>query len=254
MENSSSGKILYSSDNHKFIWLGADEGSHENVIQTNQYLIIRDGKGILLDPGGVHLFAKVISSVSKYISLENIQYVFFSHQDPDVSSGIALWMGVTPAKIFISNLWTRFLPHFGIVDQSRMVPIEENGKTITLSSGGVLEIIPSHFLHSTGCYSLYDPQAKVLFSGDIGAAAFGSEKYVFVDDFDEHKKFIDMFHRRYMGSNKVLRKWVESVRRYSIDYIAPQHGSIYRNRSVEKFLDYLHNLECGIDLIDELYK
>jgi flavorubredoxin len=86
-----------------------------------------------------------------------------------------------------------------------MVPIEENGKTITLSSGGVLEVVPSHFLHSTGCYSLYDPQAKVLFSGDIGAAAFGSEKYVFVDDFDEHKKFIDMFHRRYMGSNKVLR-------------------------------------------------
>lgn len=254
MKGESAGKLLYSDENHKFIWLGADEGNHENVIQTNQYLIIRGGKGILLDPGGVHLFAKVISTVSKYISLENIQYIFFSHQDPDVSSGIALWMGVTPAKILISGLWTRFLAHFGIVDRSRIIPIEESGNKISLSAGGSLNMIPSHFLHSTGCYSLYDPQARILFSGDIGAAASENGQDYFVDDFDAHRKFIDGFHRRYMCSNAVLKKWVNMVRSYKIDYIVPQHGAMYRGASVGKFLDYLYNLQCGTDFIDELYK
>jgi len=250
-----SGQLLYSDDNHKFILLGADEEENEKVIQTNQYLIIRNGKGILLDPGGVHLFAKVISAVSQYISLENIQYIFFSHQDPDVSSGIALWMGVTPAKILISGLWSRFLPHFGIVDQSRIISIESKGGRLDFSGGeGNIIFIPSHFLHSTGCYSLYDMQAKILFSGDIGAAVFENEQYIFVDDFEQHKKLIDGFHKRYMNSNAVLKKWVQMVKKYKINYIASQHGAVYRGASVDKFLDYLYNLQCGTDFIDELYK
>jgi Uncharacterized flavoproteins len=119
------GKILYQDSEHMFIWLGADPESASGVVQTNQYLIIDKGRGMLLDPGGIHLFARVVAVASRYISLDKIDLILFSHQDPDVSSGIALWLGVTPAKIYVSSLWLRFLPHFGIVDQSRIVGIEE---------------------------------------------------------------------------------------------------------------------------------
>jgi len=89
-ENDINGKYLYKDDTHAFIWLGADLKNKSGVVQTNQYLIIDKGRGILLDPGGVHLFARVVSVASRYISLDKIDSIFLSHQDQDVSSGIAL--------------------------------------------------------------------------------------------------------------------------------------------------------------------
>lgn len=252
MENASE-QLLYKDETHQFIRLDTEEGNNSGVIQTNQYLIIDQGRGVLLDPGGVHLFSRVIAAVSRHISLADIDKIFFSHQDPDVSSGIALWMGVTPAQIYISSLWTRFLPHFGIVDSTRIVPIEETGRTLNLSSGQKLTFIPSHFLHSVGCYSLYDERSKILFSGDIGAAVFKDQQYNFVDDFEAHRPLIDQFHRRYMTSGAVLKKWVAMVSRLTIDYVAPQHGAVYRGEAVGKFLNYLESLSCGIDLMNELY-
>jgi flavorubredoxin len=252
MDNDSE-QVLYQDDTHKFIRLETNEDGQDSAIQTNQYLIIHRGKGILLDPGGVHLFSRVIASVSRHIALADIETVFFSHQDPDVSSGIALWMGVTPAKIYISGLWMRFLPHFGIVDSSRIVAIEETEGGIDLGSGQKLRFVPSHFLHSVGCYSLYDSRAKILFSGDIGAAVFEDRPYYFVDDFEAHKALIDGFHKRYMNSGAVLKKWVAMVSKFEIDFIAPQHGAVYRGEAVGKFLAYLDSLRCGTDFINELY-
>ena len=225
------GLILYEEKDYKFIWLGSDPSLKRGVVQTNQYLIIDRGKGFLLDPGGVHLFARVVSSVSRYISIDKIEGIFFSHQDPDVSSGIALWLGVTNAKIFVSSLWLRFLPHFGIVDNSRVLGIEDGNRDFSLPSGNRLNFIPSHFLHSTGNFSLYDAKAKILFSGDIEAAVFPEgEETVFVDDFERHIPFIKSFHTRYMASNAVIRKWLSIISKLDVQCLAPQHGAIYKGK------------------------
>lgn len=102
------GKILYEDNQHKFIWLGSESQYRKGAVQTMQYLIIDNGRGVLLDPGGVHLFSRVVTAVSRFISVDKIDTIFFSHQDPDVSSGIALWLGITNAKVYISELWVRF--------------------------------------------------------------------------------------------------------------------------------------------------
>ena len=150
------GKILYEDENHKFIWLGGETTYRKGAVQTMQYLIIDNGRGILLDPGGVHLFSQVVTAVSRFISVDKTDVIFFSHQDPDVSSGIALWLGITQARIYISSLWLRFMPHFGIVDASRMTGIPDKGMSISLSSGNKLRCVPSHFMHSPGQFSLFD--------------------------------------------------------------------------------------------------
>lgn len=248
------GKILYKDEDHSFIWLGADPESGSGAVQTNQFLILDKGKGILLDPGGIHLFSRVVSVASRYISLENIQTIIFSHQDPDVSSGIALWLGVTPATVYISSLWLRFLPHFGIIDEKRMKGIEDSGKSLKLPSGKELVFIPTHFLHSTGHYSVYDSASKILFSSDIGAAVFPANgQYIFVENFESHLKIMEPFHKRYMSANKTCRKWVELVSRYPVDMIAPQHGAIFQGPFVKKFLSWFEQLTCGIDHLDTLY-
>lgn len=249
------GIVLYKDEDHSFIWLGADPEATSGVVQTNQYLIIDKGRGVLLDPGGIHLFARVVATASRYISLDRVDTIFFSHQDPDVSSGIALWLGITTAKIYVSSLWLRFLPHFGIVDQSRVIGIEDFGPSIRFPSGSNLKFLPSHFLHSTGCFSAFDERSGIIFSGDIGAAVFPPGKEtVFVDDFDTHLPMIEGFHRRYMASNKAAARWVRSAAALSPKMIAPQHGAVYRGGTVGRFLDWFGKLECGIDTIDSIYK
>ncbi len=248
------GKVLYEDEHHAYIWLGADSQKKAGVVQTNQYLIVDKGRGILLDPGGVHLFSRVVSVVSRFIDLDKIDTIFFSHQDPDVCSGIALWLGVTKAKVYISGLWIRFMPHFGIVDNSRIVGIEQAGQSLSLASGAQLRFIPSHFLHSTGNYCLYDTRARILFSGDIGAAVFEEGgQYLFVENFDEHLKIMEGFHKRYLTGNIACKKWVKLVSALDIDMMTPQHGAIFPREHAKRFLQWLEQLRCGLDLIDSIY-
>lgn len=248
------GIVLYEDDEHKFIWLGSESKYREGAVQTMQYLIIDRDRGVLLDPGGVHLFSRVVTAVSRFISVDKIDTIFFSHQDPDVSSGIALWLGITKAKVYISDLWVRFLPHFGIVDTARVVGIPDKGMDIALPSGSRMRCVPSHFMHSPGQFGLFDERSGILFTGDIGAAVFDeSNETVFVGNFNDHIPLINGFHARYMAANKVVRRWAEQIRRLNPRMLAPQHGAIYKDENVDNFLNWLAELQCGVDLIDNLF-
>ncbi|MDQ7082861.1 MAG: MBL fold metallo-hydrolase [Aquificota bacterium] len=248
------GKVLYEDGEHRFVWLGWEEEEEEGLVQTNQYLIVNRGKGVLLDPGGVYVLPRVLSAVSGYIEPENIEIIFYTW-DPDVGSGIAVWLENTPAKVYISRLWVRFVPHFGSMDFDRIVPIEDSGGEVRLPSGDRLVFVPAHFLHSTGNFSLFDERSGILFSGDIGAAAFPrGERYLFVEDFERHRAYMEGFHRRYMASRRACELWVREVERLGPKMIAPQHGAIFSGDNVRKFLDWFRNLECGVDLIERIYR
>ena len=142
-----------------------------------------------------------------FISVDKIDAIFFSHQDPDVSSGIALWLGITKAKVYISDLWVRFLPHFGIVDTARVVGIPDKGMDIALSSGSRMRCVPSHFMHSPGQFGLFDERSGILFTSNIGTAVFDeSNKTAFVENFDNHIPLIKDFHARYITENRIVRR------------------------------------------------
>jgi flavorubredoxin len=245
---------LFDNGKHKFIFLGSERKSLESI-PTNQYLIVHNDEGVLLDPGGVHVFPRVLASVVEFIDLGRIKHVFYSHQDPDVSSGITLWDSVLETNFYISKLWERFLPHFGVFEKSRMVLIEDSGGKIKFKDGAELHIIPAHFLHSTGNFNLYDPTSKILFSGDIGVSVFPEGKdTVFVENFSNHIRYIEGFHKRYMASNKVCKKWVDIVKKLDVEQMVPQHGAIYKKPEYKEFLNWFESLECGTDLIDNIYK
>ena len=249
----SHSETIYQDQDHHFIWLGWEEEEDEGMVQTNQYLIIHKGEGILLDPGGVQVFPRVIGNVAQHIDIARIRHIFFTHQDPDVSGGIALWAGATPAQIHLSKLWGRFVPHLGQVDESRFTSVDDRGGVIALP-GMELQLIPSHFMHSVGCLSLWDPRARILFSGDVGTAVFPpNDRYLRVENFDRHRQRMEGFHRRYMVSQSVCRRWVGMVRRLEPQIIAPQHGAIFLAPAIAPFLSWLQNLRCGIDLLDDWY-
>lgn len=253
--NSSRGGALYDDNGHRYIWLGMEEEDDGKAVQINQYVVQHGKRTIMLDPGGVHTYATVVSNLSRFVDLDAIDTLFFSHQDPDVSSGVGLWLNTTRAKVMISRLWKGFLPHFGSVDSDRLEPIADEGMRMDLGGGGYLHILPAHFLHSVGNFSVYDPQAKILFSGDIGSSVFpkSQERYPFVEDFDAHIRYMEGFHKRYMSCNAACKEWVKRVSRLEIDAITPQHGALITGGNVKRFFDWFAELECGIDNLNRIY-
>jgi flavorubredoxin len=146
------------------------------------------------------------------------------------------------------------VPHFGF-DQliaKRLKPIADEGTTFDLD-GASLFALPAHFLHSEGNFQLYDPRSKILYTGDLGASL--GVHYTIVPDFSAHVPYMTEFHRRYMGSNKVMKAWANMVRGLDIEIIAPQHGALFQGRDkVRQFIDWCAELECGVDLIAPLFK
>jgi flavorubredoxin len=118
--------------------------------------------------------------------------------------------------------------------------------------GARLAFLPAHFLHSPGNFQVWDPTARILYSGDLGAS-LGME-YQEVEDFDAHLKYMEGFHRRYMGSARAMRAWAQMVRGLDIEIIAPQHGALFRGKPmVKRFIDWCAALPCGVDLMPEAW-
>lgn len=248
--NHSQSSVLFDSPTHQFILLNKSNSGEENGIRSNQYLIQHEGKGVLLDPGGVLVMPQVLSHLLRYLSPTHIIGVVLSHQDPDIVAGISTWVELIKAPIYISKIWTRFLPHYGLRDMHQFIGIPDKGMVCAFGEGFDLNLVPSHFLHSEGHFNVYDPLAKILFTGDIGAALMPEEdQRIYVEDFKEHLPYIRWFHQRYMCSNKAIQAWIGTIQALDIEILAPQHGPIYKGQAVKDFLNWFKNLRCGIDLM-----
>ena len=230
---------------YQWIMFGRDPNKPEKIIDTNQYVVRTTKRCLLLDPGGVELFAPMLAAVLHHAPVEEITDLFASHQDPDIVSSLGLWDQALPqAKLHAPALWEGFLRHFGC-ETIEYVPIPDNGGTIQLDNLE-LQIIPAHYMHSSANFNVYDPQAKILMSGDIGAALEAPGAPMFVDDFEGHVDKMRFFHQRWMPSNHAKRVWIERVRNLDIDILAPQHGRVFSGDNVKRFLDWFEALQVGV--------
>lgn len=237
---------IWQSGTHRWLVVARDPQKPGHVIDTNECLVTTQGRTLLCDPGGIEIFPAVFSAISAECDPGTIEAIFASHQDPDIISSLALWLEFNPAlRCHLSWLWASFIPHFGGT-QETFVAIPDEGAAIAL---GDLELqaVPAHYLHSSGNFHLYDPAARVYFSGDVGAALLPpDESGLFVTDFDRHIRHAEGFHRRWMGSNDAKLDWCERVSRLHIDMLVPQHGAVYQGADVGRFIDWFAALPVGI--------
>ncbi len=241
-----------------------EQGPHRNLlledfgqgemVQANQHLVVHGGAGLILDPGGHKVYNRVLSETMARLGTAKLRHIFLSHQDPDIVAALNGWLMTTDATAWVSTLWTRFVPHFGLdrLVLERLKPIPDEGMRLDLD-GCELQFLPAHFLHSPGNFHVYDPVARILYSGDLGAA-LGMD-YRVVPDFDAHLRYMEGFHRRYMGSGRALRAWAAMVRELDVETIAPQHGAFFRGKAmVKRFVDWCATLPCGVDLRPDAWK
>jgi flavorubredoxin len=240
------------------------DGEHRNIllpemdagegVPSNQHLIVHGREAMILDPGGAKLYTKVLAAAGKELRGTKLKYIFCSHQDPDIVAALNGWLLATDATAWCSEIWRRFIPHFGSdkLVYSRVTGIPDGGMRIQLG-GSELLFLPAHFLHSIGNFQVYDPVSKILYTGDLGASL--GEDYRVVSDFDAHVRFMEGFHRRYMVSIRAMRAWAAMVRTLDIETIAPQHGAMFVGKAtVNRFIDWCEGLECGLDLMEGVFQ
>ncbi len=245
--------ILHDSPTHKNVLL-EDFSDGGLAVQSNQHVIIDGNEGMILDPGGHKIYTKVLSATMTQLGKAKLKYILLSHQDPDIVAAVNGWLMTTDAVAYVSKLWVRFVPHFGLdrLVQDRLLPIPDEGLRVKIGSNEVI-FVPAHFLHSCGNFQVYDPLSKILYTGDLGAS-IGVEGRE-VTDFAAHVKHMEGFHRRYMQSNRALRAWSRMARSLDVEIIAPQHGLLFRGKEmVNQFYDWCDQLECGIDVMESAYK
>ena len=251
-------RVLYEKDGHKVIlYTGFVEGEG---VHSNQLLIEDHGQLALFDPGGELTYQPLNMEISRHYNLKNLEFVVASHQDPDIISSMEKWLLYSHAKVVISELWQRFLPHLvpSVRAQDykdRIVPIPDRGAVLNLGKCFVVAL-PAHFLHSAGNLHFYDQTSRILFTGDVGASLTEANDDEPVSDFARHCDAMLEFHQRYMASNTICRLWVRMVRQLDIEMIVPQHGRPFVGKTmVNNFLNWFEKLECGIDrMTDESYQ
>ena len=237
---------LFDDGNRQWHFFGRDPLKDAKIIDSNQYAITHQGHVLLMDPGGLEIFPSVSSEMSMVFPLGNIQAILATHQDPDIASSLPLWEGLSPeVKVYHPWVWGGFLAHYS--PTVTLVPVPDPGGTLPLGGSNDLRLIPAHYVHSSGNLSLYDPTAKILFSGDIGGAILPPEvSGVFVENFQQHTPYMTAFHQRWMPSNEAKNRWVARVRKLEVNLLCPQHGKVFKGGDVARFLDWLEALEVGL--------
>lgn len=243
-------------------WVGKRDP--RSIFHANPYLrIFRPQKGspaaapfhLLVDPGSSSDFAVVSAKIATLIGgMNKISTLFINHQDPDVGSSAAVICAkyAPQASIVCSESTWRLIVHFNLPPE-RFIDTARFPRGFDVPTGQTLIPVPSPFCHFRGAVMLYDPETRVLFTGDLfGGLTPLEAQGLWADESDWPG--MRAFHQTYMPTNRVLTRVMETIRAIQppVEIIAPQHGRLIRGSMIERFMERLERLPVGLDVIDDV--
>ena len=209
---------------HAYIW----ESTSAN--NCNTYLI--DGPTrVLIDPGHSELFDHVQKELVKIgLTLEDIGLIMCTHAHPDHIEAVQLFKEF-PALMSLHYKEWQFIKS---MDKYTRASIGINSASVTpdffLKEGDIsingLDLKVFHTPgHSPGSVSLYLPDQKLLFSGDL----------VFKDGIGR----TDLPG----GNGSLIKESIKRIAELEIEWLLPGHGNIIEGRShVKANFDHLKQL------------
>jgi glyoxylase-like metal-dependent hydrolase (beta-lactamase superfamily II) len=242
-------------------WVGKREP--DSVFHSNPYLrrfrsvdpkTQQHEFNLLIDPGSSSDFHAVHTKVSSLIGgMDRLSAIYINHQDPDVGSSASIICGryAPRAGLICSEDTWRLIVHQNL-PRNRFVPTEKFAQGLKTPTGHRLLPVPSPFCHFRGAVMLYDPQTRVLFSGDLfGGLTVAHAQGLWAEESDWTG--VRAFHQLYMPMNAALVRVVAAIRKLepAVEIIAPQHGRVVRGALVQQFLERMERLQVGLDIMDE---
>lgn len=233
--------------------------SPEKELNRNIYLkrfISSDRKervNMIFDPGTPLDYEALFKILKDLIGgVQNINLIFISHQDPDLTSNLKALLAANPNALILGSIDTfRLVSMYGISEKN-FKGVETFKRDIVKISrtGHLIQFVPAYFCHFRGAMMVYDFESKVLFSGDFLAGTNTKKKgdiYATEESFDG----ISIFHQIYMPSKKALLLTIDRIGLLNPlpEVIAPQHGDVIKGNLIYDFLTRLTKLDVGLDLM-----
>jgi serine/threonine-protein kinase len=236
----------------------------DSLLQCNTYLrtFTDNGKPFhwCVDPGSCLDYPQVRSNLRDHVGeLREIDFFSINHQDPDVSGNLPSLCAESPqvSGLVTEDTW-RLVRHLGAQPRRLYFADKASRHRVRLPNGGQIRVVPTPFCHFRGAMAFYDPESRVLFSGDLfGGLNRPGRVQLIGEEADWHG--IAQFHQIYMPTNSALRFAIEQIRQLkpAVKVIAPQHGFILVGDFMHTVMDRLERLRVGIDLrraeLDEKY-
>jgi flavorubredoxin len=238
---------LHNAAGHRCLMF-CDAADGSEGVQANQFLVVDDDTGAVIDLGGNLAYSELYLAMTQHFQPQRLSAILASHADPDIVASLDRWMTATQAPVYISRVWQRFIPHFCKPGKTagRVVPIPDAGLRIRIGRNDLVAV-PAHFMHAEGNFQFWDPASRILFSGDLGVS-IGADPRTPVAELGPHLRHMEAFHRRYMVSRKVLQWWAQMASALPLRMIARQHGAPLVGQAIPDFIEWVSQLECGIDL------
>ncbi|MBL8819049.1 MAG: hypothetical protein JNL58_23675 [Planctomyces sp.] len=224
-----------------------------SMLQCNTYIrTFRQFGGqrnVCIDPGSKLDYEVVRSNVEQLVgSLQEVHGMTVNHQDPDVVGNAQDFCEGNPEIEMIASeeVW-RLLQHNMLTPgRLRLSP----GRTRSISTQQPFQFVPTPFCHFRGAMALYDPEQRILYTGDLFGGLNRLGRVHLLAEEDDWQG-IAQFHQIYMPSRDVLRHAVREIMNLQprVEIIAPQHGHIITGDLVGLFLERMHELLVGYDLL-----
>jgi glyoxylase-like metal-dependent hydrolase (beta-lactamase superfamily II) len=228
----------------------------ESLLQCNTYVRAFRDEGdqynVCLDPGSQFDFSVIESNVEKVVGgLNQIHGFTVNHQDPDVVANSPQFCDANPAidMVATEEVW-RLLQHMLFKPGHLRLANANHAKAVNFGKSHKLQLVPTPFCHFRGAMAFYDPEIRTLFTGDlfggfnrIGAAHLWAQETDWPG--------IAQFHQIYMPCRDVLRHAVREILslKPTVEILAPQHGHVISGDLVPLFLERMHELLVGHDLV-----
>jgi len=232
-------------------------GIRRNImLEINVYLRIYKSNGkqvnVLIDPGPPSDFDTIAEKVKPIIGdIRNVHIAFVNHQDPDVGTNAMYIQKFNPNLTVITSEDTwRLIRFYGLNPKRFQATDKFPSQKAQLSTGDIIQFVPTPFCHFRGAVMYYDPKSRILFSGDfLGGLSFSEELYATSDNWSG----VRTFHQIYMASQNALRLAVDQIRKLNPQplMIAPQHGGIIKGDLMDEFLRKMYDLPVGLDLFQD---
>jgi glyoxylase-like metal-dependent hydrolase (beta-lactamase superfamily II) len=226
-----------------------------SLLQCNTYLRQFSGPGhgttVCVDPGSRFDLAVIEANLNALLGDGRLDFITVNHQDPDVTGNLPSLCESNPAAtvVLTEDTW-RLAQHLLARPGKLQFPPALSNRLQTLREGVAWNPVPTPFCHFRGAIAFYDPQARILFSGDLfGGLNQLGRVHLFAEEADWAG--IAQFHQIYMPTREVLRYAVRQIRALqpAVEVIAPQHGHIIAGDLVPLFLERMENLLVGSDLL-----
>jgi len=228
----------------------------KSILQCNTYLRTFRGKGSpmhwCVDPGSRMDYAEVRSHLLEHIGeMSALRMFSINHQDPDVVGNVPEFVSENPriTGLTSEDTW-RLVRHLNAQPKRLVFLNKVPNSTVPLLKGQQLQVVSTPFCHFRGAMALYDPESRILFSGDLfGGLNTPGRVQLYAEEADWPG--IAQFHQIYMPTRTALAYAIRQIRalKPAVKVIAPQHGFVLQGDFMHEVMDLLEELQVGLDLL-----